>query len=63
MVYGDVNVRLGGGADNFMVTNPANSSVFFAGLTVYGSLTVDMGAGNDIQPWQVEKGISRTTQR
>jgi hypothetical protein len=45
---GAILIRTGGGADNFMITNPSSSAVFFSGLTVYGNLTVDLGAGNDV---------------
>jgi len=46
-ITGNVDVRMGGGADSFQVTNPAIAQVTRAGLEVNGTLTVDMGAGND----------------
>jgi hypothetical protein len=43
----DVNVRLGGGDDFLMVTDPSDTLLLWGGLQTYGSMFVDMGAGDD----------------
>ena len=47
VVEGSINVRTGGDDDNFLVTNDSQSFIAWGGVTTNGSLTVDMGAGND----------------
>jgi hypothetical protein len=48
VVNGNVDVRLGGGTDNFMVTNPNHSLIAWGGLTTHGTLNVDTGANSDV---------------
>lgn len=43
----DADIRMGGGDDLLMVTRDYVPTVFFGGLSVAGSLKVDLGAGDD----------------
>jgi hypothetical protein len=45
-VFGDVSAELGGGADHFYVTDPADAAVKY-GAMINGAVYVDAGAGND----------------
>jgi hypothetical protein len=45
-VMRDVDVRTGGGDDVMLVTNPNHTFITWGGLTA-GSLTIDLGAGDD----------------
>lgn len=47
VVDGSVNVRTGGGVDQFLVTDPNVSQIFWGGLTA-GSISLDMGADTDL---------------
>jgi hypothetical protein len=56
IVDGSVNVRTGGGFDQFLVTDPSVSQIYWGGLTA-GSISVDMGAGADMVS---TRGVSTT---
>jgi len=46
LIFGNLDVRTGGGDDQFFVTNP-NDEAILKGISVFGAMSLDTAAGND----------------
>src|SRR5262249_23310692 len=44
----DADIRMGGGDDLMLVTNPDQDLIIWGGLTTNGSLSIDLGDGDDL---------------